>query len=241
MDIPHSTRKFKLKNPYKPDEDIVQEVVIGREPFYNYEDSAWVSIDTEFLSLQLPYDQLCTIQIASPDPEDPGYMRVEIIWVWESLKTATIQVLQKFLVGLLTRKDIEIIMHVCSADLPRIEKLAFLEYKGKLFDTKVAAKIVMTNTNDHSMENIINSLIKPNFSKDKSRTSAQWDLAPEYWEDKMIEYAMNDVIYLHPAKLALERIAQRRGTGEILSDVMSIMPTIAHLHTRGYDESVLHY
>lgn len=235
-------KKFRLANPLRLDQSLSQEVVIGTTPFYDYSDSPWVAIDTEFLSLKLPYDQLCTIQIASPHPEDPQLQRVEVIWVWQRDNSAedTIETQEK-IAALLGRKDLEIIMHVSSADLSRLEKFANTELRGKVFDTKVGARIALTNTDRHGMDDLITNLIDPRFTKDRRVTSAQWDAHPKYWEDKMIEYAMNDVIFLRALELRLTEIAERRGHGDLLQRTMATLPTVSALYRHGLDEHILGY
>jgi len=235
------TRKFRIRNPFNPDEHYAQEVLISDSPQYDYTDSMWVAIDTEFLTLKVPYDRLCTIQIASPLPGNPQLQRVEIIWVWEKLLSGDTKELKDFLKSILKNKNLTILTHVFTADLTRLELLAGVAAKCQAFDTKVAAKIVMTNTDYHGMDDLITSLVNPMFTKDRRVTSSQWDLHPSAWEDKMAEYAMNDVIFLKPLQDRLTEMAERRGKLELLQDTMAIIPTISALYRSGYDERVLGY
>ncbi len=233
------TKKFKLKNPYKPDENITQEVVVGTMPVFDYSDKPWVAIDTEFLNLNFAYDRLCTIQIASPTEE--GKQQVEIIWVWEAVNSGQMDDLSNFFKKLISNKDLEVLMHVSTADLPRIEKIAQTRLMGKIFDTKVAGKITITNQNNHGLNNLINYLVDPKFNKDKEQTGSQWDAHPSRWSDKMVEYAMNDVVYLHPLKEKLIEIAKRRNLYPLVEESMYLLPTLAQLVKYGYDEKVLVY
>lgn len=235
------SQKYKLPNPLKPDEIITQEVIVGDSPSYDYSSVPWVAIDTEFLGLSIEHSQLCVVQIASPDPEAPeSRQRVEIIWVWERIKNNDAD-LQRFFRDMLNREDLQIIMHVSTADLPRIEILANTDFKGKLFDTKVAGKISVTNSSNHGMDDLIKGLINPNFQKNREETSAQWDLHPLSWTDKMIEYAMGDVYYLNALKVNLEKMAERRGQTEILEVAMKAMPAVCKLYRAGYNVSVFTY
>lgn len=234
-------KKYRLANPYKPDETITQEVVVGDEPTYTYADSPWVAIDTEFFNLSIPHSQLCVIQIASPDPDDDTRQRVEVLWVWQRIAENTHQATQKLIKEILADKKKEIIMHVSTADLPRLENFAHTQLHGKLFDTKVAAKIALTNTRSHGMDDIITLLIDPKFQKDKFVTASQWDLHPEMWADRTLEYTMNDVIYLHPLREQLLAIAKRRNLGELVEQTMKAMPAVCALYRAGYDVSTLSY
>lgn len=236
-------KKFRLENPYKPDEKIVQDVIISDTPQYDYEGSPWVAIDTEFLTLDLPYDRLCVIQIASPGAADDE-QRVEFVWVWEQVKSGhnLHKKVEKLLQSFFEREDLEVLMHVSTADLPRLAKLINeQEFQGKLFDTKAAARVVIRNTNRYGMDDLITNLVNPKFNKDKYITGSQWDLQPAVWSDKMIEYAMNDVLYLHPLKIALERIALRRGLDHHLDVAMKALPMVNQLYLTGLTEQIFGY
>lgn len=235
--------KFKQPNPYRPDETITQEVIISDTPTLDYSHCDWVAIDTEFLGLNIEHSQLCVVQIASPGvdftAENP-HQRIEIIWVWQKIKEQDNE-LRRFFAQMLEREDLEMIMHVSTADLPRLELLANSSLRGKLFDTKAAAKVVLTSTSNYGMEDLITNMINPSFQKNKTETGSQWDLHPLSWTDKMAEYAMNDVYYLHALKLNLEKIAQRRGAEELLATTMKAMPAVCQLYKHGYSVSVFTY
>lgn len=235
------SRKYKIRNPYKPDETVSQEVLISDSLQYDYSSCAWVAIDTEFLNLNIDHDTLCLVQLASPSPEDPEQLRVELVWVWEKLTNGETADLQNQFKAILDRPDLTVIMHVATADLPRIEKFSNTKLNGKLFDTKVAAKVSLRNVNSYGMAELISTLIDPRFSKDKAISTSQWDSNPEMWEDKAFEYAMNDVIYLHPLKERLSDVAERRGYSELLDGVMASLPAITRLYLHGFDERVLSY
>lgn len=240
------TKKYKLINPLKPDEFIKQEVIISDRPQLSYEHADWVAIDTEFLSLDLAQDNLCVIQIASPHPDNKDLQQIEIIWVYDSELEAqklTADLLKKFL----NSEDLTIIMHLATADLPRIEGFANkfsqedTKLLGKLFDTKVASKIIQTNINKHGLGNLIQSLIDPHFNKDNNQTSSQWDIAPEHWNDPMIQYATLDVYYLAALKQRLTQIALRRNKAELVERIMESIPAITELYKYGLTESVIGY
>ena len=238
------TKKYRINNPSHPDEKIAQEVLVGESMQYDYSQSEWVAIDTEFLSLDITQDQLCTIQIASPDPENEGMQRVEVIWLWDTAHSddqSAITELKEKIAELLLREDLLIIMHVSSADLSRLEKFAGVDAKAKVFDTKVAGKIALTNTNNHNMVDLITTLVDPQFTKDKAITGSQWDSHPDSWSDKMVEYAMYDVVYLFSLMNALKRIADRRGRLDLVESSMAMLPGLSKLIRHGYDERVLVY
>jgi ribonuclease D len=234
------TKKYKLSNPYKPDEQIIQEVVVSDEPVYDYSKSKWVAIDTEFINLNFENSLLCVIQIASPDPENEERQRVEVLFVRDKVRSGEDKSLREHINKILSNKDVEVLMHVSTADLPRVEKFANTELAGTLYDTKVAAKMVMYSEKN-GLDDLVATLIDPRFSKDKLVTMSQWDLPFEEWSDKMVEYAMRDVIYLHPLQIYLNELADRRDMGQLVEQIMQALPAVTRLYKHGLSVNALTY
>ena len=75
----------------------------------------------------------------------------------------------------------------------------FLKCKMKnIFDTKIASKIVRTYTDSHGLKNLVQEFC--NKSLDKRQGSSDWNKDIDELSDKQLEYAANDVIYLHKIK-----------------------------------------
>lgn len=223
---------FKLNNPYKPDEKITQEVVVSNKLQYDYSSSDWIAIDAEFLGLNLSRDALCTIQISSPDPEDELLQRVEIIYVYK-------QEIDQNLKELLTSDKLKI-FHVYSSDIPMLNQYLDLEVTGPIFDTKVAAKIVWTNSQNTSKTSLIKNFGDPTYQKMEEGNSL-WEMHPDKWPSKMIEYASLDVLYLNSIRQKLNQIAEMRGRRDLLDEAMSLLPKLGKLHQHGYDLSIYRF
>ncbi len=220
---------FKLKNPYKPDEKITQEVSISNKLQYDYSKSKWISVDAEFLGLNMCRDALCTIQIASSDLNDDLKQRVEIIYVYN-------QKIDPKLKKLLESNILKI-FHVFSLDIPMLNKYLDIEIKGPVFDTKVAAKIVWTNCQLTNKTSLIKNFADPDFMN-LEESGAKWELEPEHWSNKMIEYASLDVLYLNSIRLKLEEMAKRRNRVEVLHKALEALPILGAVYEQGYDLSV---
>lgn len=233
-------KNYKLRNPLKPDEFVKQQVLVGNKPQYDYKNCDWVAIDTEFLSLDIHQDQLCVIQIASPDPELQGAQRVEVVWTFGATQEE-IESTRDLISQFLTNDDLRLIVHLATADLVRLTKFTNSPVKARIFDTKVSSKIVLTNTNQHGLSSLIQNLVDPHFNKDKAQTSSQWDLSPLYWTDAMVEYAALDVYYLFGLMSQLQKIAERRGTIHLVQKANKILPEICDLVSSGYNVNVLTY
>ena len=76
-----------------------------------------------------------------------------------------------------------------------------------IFDTKIASKIVRTYTDSHGLKNLVQEFC--NKSLDKRQGSSDWNKDINELSDKQLEYAANDVIYLHKIKSELRKNALR--------------------------------
>ena len=76
-----------------------------------------------------------------------------------------------------------------------------------IFDTKIASKIVRTYTDMHGLKNLVQEFCNKNI--DKRQGSSDWNKDLDDLTDKQLEYAANDVIYLHKIKSELEKMLIR--------------------------------
>jgi ribonuclease D len=225
------TKSFKVKNPYRADQEIRQEVSISEDLFYDYTNVEWVAIDTEYLSLDINKDKLCVIQIAS---KVDGQLQVEIIYVFDKEPTQR-------LIDLLTNSNIEKLFHVFSSDMPRLEKFIGKKIEGKIFDTKVAGKIAWTNTQSHSLKNLIKMFADPNYDQKDNVLLGDWEVGPENWTNDQVYYMMQDVLYLDVLRERILEMARRRGVEDLVLESMKTLPLISNLYLRGYSENVFAY
>ena len=86
-----------------------------------------------------------------------------------------------------------------------------------IFDTKIASKIVRTYTDSHGLKNLVQEFC--NKSLDKRQGSSDWNKDINDLSDKQLEYAANDVIYLHKIKNELEQMLIRENRMEYLKNV----------------------
>ena len=149
-----------------------------------------IAIDTEATGLQIPErDKLSLIQIC--DEKANTYI---IQPNKETYKAPN-------LVSVLENEKILKIGHFLRFDKNALEY--FLKCKVKnIFDTKIASKIVRTYTDAHGLKNLVQEFC--NKSIDKRQGSSDWNKDIEKLSDKQLEYAANDVIYLHKIKTELE-------------------------------------
>lgn len=228
-------RAYKIKNPYRLDQELKQTVNISTNDLVlDYSDSPWVALDTEYLSFNTLQDSLCTIQIASKATPSSEDIRVEILYVYDSQPGENLK-------NLLQNDNIEKLFHVFSSDMPRIENYAGVRIKGKIFDTKVAARIAWTNTQNHGMKQLLRMFIDPYFEQKDTELLADWEVGPENWTDDQVYYMMQDVLYLDAMRIKIMRMAERRHKTELIEEVMTTIPAISELYKNGYSENLLGY
>ena len=168
-------------------EDITSEIA------HSFKNS--IAIDTEATGLQIPErDKLSLIQIC--DEKENVYI------IQPNKKTYR----APNLVSVLENDKILKIGHFLRFDKSALE--FFLKCKMKnIFDTKIASKIVRTYTDAHGLKNLVQEFCNKNL--DKRKGSSDWNKDINDLSEKQLEYAANDVIYLHKIKLDLEKMLVR--------------------------------
>ena len=179
-----------------------------------------IAIDTEATGLQIPErDKLSLIQICDEDrnvyiiqPNKNDYKAPNLTSVLENEKILKIG-------------------HFLRFDKNALEY--FLKCKiNNIFDTKIASKIVRTYTDSHGLKNLVQEFC--NKSLDKRHGSSDWNKDVDDLSDKQLEYAANDVIYLHKIKDDLEKMLIREKRIDIYKKCLSFLDTRVELDQNGF-------
>ena len=186
-----------------------------------------VAIDTEATGLQIPErDKLSLIQIC----DEKG--NVFIIQPNKDHYKAP------NLVSILENEKILKIGHFLRFDKSALEY--FLKCKIKnVFDTKIASKIVRTYTDAHGLKNLTQEFC--NKSLDKRQGSSDWNKDINDLSDKQLEYAANDVIYLHKIKSELEKMLIREKRMEVFKKCLEFLDTRVELDQKGFKEDIFEH
>ena len=186
-----------------------------------------VAIDTEATGLQIPErDKLSLIQIC--DEKD----NVFIIQPNKDHYKAP------NLVSILENEKILKIGHFLRFDKSALE--FFLKCKIKnIFDTRIASKIVRTYTDAHGLKNLTQEFC--NKSLDKRQGSSDWNKDIDKLSNKQLEYAANDVIYLHKIKSELENMLIREKRMDVFKKCLSFLDTRVELDQRGFKEDIFEH
>jgi ribonuclease D len=179
-----------------------------------------IAIDTEATGLQIPErDKLSLIQICDEDSN---------VYIIQPNKN---NFKAPNLVSVLENNKILKIGHFLRFDKNALE--FFLKCKMKnIFDTKIASKIVRTYTDSHGLKNLVQEFC--NKSLDKRQGSSDWNKDINELTDKQLEYAANDVIYLHRIKKELEIMLARENRLEIFEKCIAFLDTRVKLDQSGF-------
>ena len=179
-----------------------------------------IAIDTEATGLQIPErDKLSLIQIC--DEKENVYI------IQPNKKTYQ----APNLVSVLQNDKILKIGHFLRFDKNALE--FFLKCKMEnIFDTKIASKIVRTYTDAHGLKNLVQEFCNKNL--DKRQGSSDWNKDINDLSDKQLEYAANDVIYLHKIKSELEKMLNREGRMEMFKSCINFLNTRVELDQNGF-------
>ena len=179
-----------------------------------------IAIDTEATGLQIPErDKLSLIQIC--DEKQNVYI------IQPNKKTYK----APNLVSVLENDKILKIGHFLRFDKSGLE--FFLKCKMKnIFDTKIASKIVRTYTDTHGLKNLVQEFCNKNL--DKRQGSSDWNKDINDLSDKQLEYAANDVIYLHKIKSELEKMLIREGRMDLFKSCITFLNTRIELDQNGF-------
>ena len=179
-----------------------------------------IAIDTEATGLQIPErDKLSLIQIC--DEKENVYI------IQPNKKTYK----APNLVSVLQNDKILKIGHFLRFDKNALE--FFLKCKMEnIFDTKIASKIVRTYTDAHGLKNLVQEFCNKNL--DKRQGSSDWNKDINDLSDKQLEYAANDVIYLHKIKSELEKMLIREGRMEMFQSCINFLNTRVELDQNGF-------
>ena len=200
-------------------EDITTEIA------KNFQNS--IAIDTEATGLQIPErDKLSLIQIC----DNSG----NVFIIQPNKKTFD----APNLVSILENEKILKIGHFLRFDKNALEY--FLKCKVKnIFDTKIASKIVRTYTDTHGLKNLVQEFC--NKSIDKRQGSSDWNKDIDKLSDKQLEYAANDVIYLHKIKAELETMMIREKRIDIFKKCLNFLDTRVELDQKGFKEDIFEH
>ena len=177
-----------------------------------------VAIDSETTGLDIIKDKLCLVQIGDGKGN---------AWLVRIQKNTPCPHLKK----LLTNPKILKIFHFARFDIAKI-KAALGIVVSPVYCTKIASKLTRPNAQKHSLKNLCEDIL--GIQLDKEQQCSDWtktELSPE-----QIQYAANDVMYLHALKAKLDILLKKQKKEKLAADCFAFLPTRAELDLMGLDE-----
>ncbi len=178
-----------------------------------------IAVDTETMGLKSGRDRLCLVQLA----DSKGL--VYIIQIEKNQKYAP------NLAKLMTDKEIVKIFHYARFDISILHKnLNFITQN--IYCTKIASKLARTFSQSHGLKNLVKEILSIDISKEQQ--SSYW--GAEVLDEHQINYAKQDVLYLHKIKNHLDKILKREDRYDIFQKTCSFLPTRCELDNRGWED-----
>jgi len=186
-----------------------------------------IAIDTEATGLQIPErDKLSLIQIC--DEEENVYI------IQPNKKTYK----APNLVSVLENDKILKIGHFLRFDKSALE--FFLKCKMRpIFCSKVASRLCRTYSSEHGLKNLVQEFCGKKI--DKRYGSSDWNKDLDDLSDNQLQYASNDVIYLHKIKQELTKMLSRENRMDLFKKCMDFLETRVELDQKGFKEDIFHH
>ena len=75
----------------------------------------------------------------------------------------------------------------------------------------------------------------------RDRGSSDWNKDINELSEKQLEYAANDVIYLHKIKIELEKMLEREKRMEIFKECLAFLDTRVELDQKGFKTDIFEH
>ena len=177
-----------------------------------------IAIDTETMGLNINNDRLCLIQMATKNGEC-HMIKFKKKYDAPNLKS------------ILENKLILKIFHYARFDVAVIKKNLKIDC-SPIYCTKIASKIARTFSNRHGLKDLCKALLTVNINK-QNQTS---DWGCEKLTEEQIDYAANDVLYLHEIKNKLDVMLKREDRKYLADACFNFLPTRSEFDLIGWQE-----
>jgi ribonuclease D len=176
-----------------------------------------VAVDTETLGLNPLRDPLCLVQLSSGDG------KAHIVQL--DRKTYKAPNLKK----LLGNPKVLKIFHFARFDIAVIKQ--YLETDcAPIYCTRTASKLVRTYTDKHGLRDCCRELLGVELNKHYQ--SSDW--GADKLSEEQLQYAGNDVLYLHDLKKRFDTLLKREGRMELAQSCFDFLPGRAMLDLAGW-------
>ena len=178
-----------------------------------------IAVDTETMGLKSGRDRLCLVQMADAN----GI--VHLIQIEKNQKQA------RNLAKLMTDEKIVKIFHYARFDIGILRKNLNIMTRN-IYCTKIASKLARTFSQSHGLKNLVKEVLAIDISKEQQ--SSYW--GTDILNEDQINYAKQDVLYLHQIKQHLDNILKREDRYHIFERTCQFLPTRCELDNMGWED-----
>ncbi|MGE5506585.1 MAG: ribonuclease D [Actinomycetota bacterium] len=178
-----------------------------------------VAVDTETMGLNLQRDRLCVVQLSAGDGDAHVVHNPRPRWDAPNLSR------------LFADHNVTKLFHFARFDLAMVRRHLGVRCTP-VWCTKLASKLVRTNTDRHGLKDLCRDLIGVELSKQQQ--SSDWGadtLTPE-----QLTYAASDVLYLHQLQAQLQALLVRENRLDLAEACFRFLPDRADLDLAGWPE-----
>jgi len=178
-----------------------------------------IAVDTETMGLNLNRDRLCVLQLSGGDGD------AHIVHFTDRKYQAP------NLTRLLVDPAVTKIFHFARFDLAMIQH-HFGIICSPVYCTKIASRLVRTNTDRHGLKDLVHDLLGIELSKHQQ--TSDWG-APTL-DEAQLTYAAADVLHLHALRRQLDALLDRENRKGFAQACFGFLPARAALDLAGWDE-----
>ncbi|MDR3325970.1 MAG: ribonuclease D [Rhodospirillaceae bacterium] len=178
-----------------------------------------VAIDSETMGLNIHRDRLCVLQLSSGDGNAHIVQFFNFNYKAPNLRT------------LLSDHLVTKLFHFARFDLAIIQR-HFGIVCSPVYCTKLASKLVRTNTTRHSLRDLCQDLLGVELSK--QHQTSDWGVST--LTDEQIAYAASDVIFLHAIRAKIDNLLDRENRRSLAEACFNFLPIRASLDLAGWSE-----
>ncbi len=176
-----------------------------------------VAIDTETMGLKPRRDRLCLIQLSAGDGQAHLVQMFDRNYDAPNLKK------------LIADPKVLKLFHFARFDVAVLRKFLDVECPN-IYCTKIASKLARTYTDKHGLKHLCKELLDIEISKNQQ--SSDW--GSEELSTEQMNYAANDVYYLHKIKAVLDKMLEREGRADLAKACFDFVETRARLDLEGW-------
>ncbi len=186
--------------------DIPENLDLGRQ----------IAVDTETMGLITRRDRLCLVQLSSGDGV------CHLLQFQRGTEPNNLR-------NMLSNDQCMKIFHYARFDVGALHwSLGFMAQP--IFCTKIASKLVRTYTNKHGLGDLCRELL--DIELDKTMQSSDW--GAEKLTEAQLQYAAQDVLYLHQLKEKLSAMLIRENRIQLADASFAFVPIRSALDQAGY-------